>query len=86
MRRCRPPRRPSTFSPRPDLILGLLALTLTDHLATAHRRLAAVNPAAHEPDLAMSLNNLSNRLAEARRNAEAEQAIQDPDELRTRSD
>ena len=30
-----------------------------------YRRLAAANPAAYEPDLAMSLNNLSIRLAEA---------------------
>ena len=49
------------------------------------RRLAAANPAAHEPDLAMSLNNLSNRLAEAgRREQEALTAINDAVTIRRR--
>jgi tetratricopeptide (TPR) repeat protein len=36
-----------------------------------YKRLAKQNPAAYEPDLAMSLNNLSIRLAEAGRRDEA---------------
>lgn len=51
-----------------------------------YRRLATANPAKYEPALTSSLNNLSNRLGEAGRNAEAEQARQDADELRTRRD
>ena len=39
-----------------------------------YRQLAAVNPAAYEPDLAFSLNNLSIRLAEAGRQEDADRA------------
>jgi hypothetical protein len=39
--------------------------------------LAAANPAAYEPDLALSLNNLSNRLTEAGRGEETERARQE---------
>ena len=46
-----------------------------------YRRLAAANAAAYEPDLARSLNNLSNRLAEAGRRDEAERAQQEADSL-----
>ena len=46
-----------------------------------YRRLAAANPAAYEPDLATSLNNLSIRLAEAGRRDEALTAIQDAVEI-----
>jgi hypothetical protein len=66
-----------TLPPRPDLILGPLAVTLTAQLTTVYRRLAAQNPAAYEPDLAMSLNNLSVRLGEAGRREEGLTAIQD---------
>ena len=63
--------------PRSDLILGPLALALTDRLATHHRRLAAANPAAYEPALATSLNNLSVRLGEAGRRDEGLTAIEE---------
>ena len=43
-----------------------------------YRRLAAGNPAAYEPDLASSLNNLSIRLADAGRRDEGLTAIQTP--------
>jgi hypothetical protein len=46
--------------------------------------LAAANAAAYEPDLAMSLNNLSLRLAEAGRRDEAERARQEAAELERR--
>ena len=41
------------------------------------------NPAAYEPDLAMSLNNLSNHLAAAGRRNESERASQEASELGT---
>ena len=62
---------------RADQILGPLALTLTDQVTDQLRRLAAGNPAAYDPDLAAVLNNLSNRLADAGRRAEALTASQD---------
>ena len=46
-----------------------------------YRRLAATNPAAYEPDLASSLNNLSNRLADAGRREEAERVSREASEL-----
>jgi hypothetical protein len=46
-----------------------------------YRRLAATNPAACEPDLATSLNNLSVNLAEAGRRDRAELVRRDADEL-----
>ncbi len=49
-----------------------------------YRRLAGANPAAYEPDLAMSLNNLSNRLAEAGRRDEAEAAAAEAAQIRKR--
>ena len=52
---------------RADLVLSPLALVLTARLVEAYRGLAAANPAAHEPQFATSLNNLSNRLGEAGR-------------------
>ena len=66
---------------RSDLVLGPLALTLTSQLTNHVRRLAAANAAAYEPDLATSLNNLSNRLAEAGRDANADSARLEADEL-----
>ncbi|MFI0923379.1 tetratricopeptide repeat protein [Streptomyces sp. NPDC021012] len=57
-----------------------LALALTTALVQANRQLAAADPAAYEPDFAASLSNLSNRLTEAGRRAEAlaaaEQAVE----------
>ncbi len=66
-----------SLPPRPDLILGPLALTLTSQDVTAYRRLAAANAAAYEPALASALNNLSVDLAEAGRRGEGLAAIQE---------
>ena len=41
------------------------ALAAIEEAVELHRRLTAANPAAHEPDLATSLDNPSLRLAEA---------------------
>ena len=41
------------------------ALAAAQESLVLYRRLAEASPAAHEPNLAMSLNNLGNRLAEA---------------------
>ena len=49
--------------------------------SSIRRRLAAANPAAYLPDLASSLNNLSNRLAEAGRPRGALAAINEAVEL-----
>jgi tetratricopeptide (TPR) repeat protein len=46
-----------------------------------YRRLAAQHPDAFLPDLAMSLNNLGNRLSEMGRRAEALQATQEAVDL-----
>ncbi|MFV2099449.1 tetratricopeptide repeat protein, partial [Micromonospora sp. LOL_014] len=45
--------------------------TATVEAADIYRRLATVNPAAYEPELAASLNNLSVDLSEAGRRDEA---------------
>ncbi|MEA2188304.1 MAG: hypothetical protein QOK16_3315 [Solirubrobacteraceae bacterium] len=66
---------------RSDLVLGPLALTLTSQLTNHVRRLAAANAAAYEPALAMSLNNLSLRLAEAGRRDEGLAAIEEAVEV-----
>jgi hypothetical protein len=47
------------------------ALTATEQAIEIHRRLAAANPAAFEPDLARSLTNLGVRLSELGRREEA---------------
>ncbi|MCX4099235.1 tetratricopeptide repeat protein [Nocardia sp. alder85J] len=47
------------------------ALTVTQDAVTVYRRLATANPASHEPDLAMSLNNLGIRLSEVGRREDA---------------
>ena len=60
------------------------ALTASQDAVDIHRRLAAANPAAYEPDLATSLNNLSVDLADAGRRDEALTAIQDAVEIRRR--
>ena len=52
--------------------------------SSIRRRLAAPEPAAYEPDLAMALNNLSNRLAEAGRRDDALAAIEEAVEIRRR--
>lgn len=49
-----------------------------------YRRLAAANPAAYEPDLAQSLNNLSIRLVEAGRRDEAERVWEEVAQLLAR--
>ena len=46
-----------------------------------HRRLAAAHPASYEPDLAMSLNNLSDRLSEAGDSVGALEAIREAVEI-----
>jgi hypothetical protein len=57
---------------RPDLVLNDLAATLTAQLVERlWRPLADADPAANAPRLAMTLNNLSLRLAEAGRHPEA---------------
>jgi len=45
--------------------------------------LAEANPAAYEPDLAQSLTNLSNRLAEAGRKKESKDASREAAEFGT---
>ena len=52
-------------------------LTAIEEAVTIYRRLAAANPAAYEPALAMSLNNLSVRLGEAGRRGEGLTAIEE---------
>ena len=49
-----------------------------------YRRLAAANAVAYEPDLALSLNNLSVDLAKAGRRDEAERARQEAAEIERR--
>ncbi|MGI8806887.1 MAG: tetratricopeptide repeat protein [Acidimicrobiales bacterium] len=58
------------FPRRSDLVLSPLAVVLTGQLVERMRPLAAANPAACEPDLAGSLNALSNRLGEVGRRDE----------------
>jgi tetratricopeptide (TPR) repeat protein len=60
---------------------GLAAI---QEAVTVYRRLAGANPAAYEPDVAMSLNNLSVRLAEAGRREEGLAAIQEAVTVRRR--
>jgi len=67
--------------PRADLVLNPLAVVLTTQVVERHRRLAAANPAAYEPDLAMSLNNLSVRLAVAGRRDEGLATIEEAVEV-----
>jgi tetratricopeptide (TPR) repeat protein len=61
---------------RPDLILGPLALALTNQAVTLCRRLVQVH-AAYEPYLANALTNHSNRLADVGRRDEGLAAIQE---------
>ena len=78
------PAAVNLFPAGADQILGPLELTLTEKITNHFRQQAAPDPDAHEPDLAMSLNNLSIRLADAGRRDEALTAIQDAVEIRRR--
>ena len=60
------------------------ALTATGDAVEIYRRLAAVNPAALDPDLALSLNNLGMVLSELGRREEALAATADAVEIRRR--
>ena len=71
----------SSMPPRADLILNSLAINLTAQRVEHLRRLAATNPAAYEPDLAGSLNNLSLRLPEAGRREEGLTAAEESVEV-----
>ncbi|MFJ7272000.1 tetratricopeptide repeat protein, partial [Streptomyces sp. NPDC099050] len=66
--------------PYPSRVTAPLALKLTTAVTQANRQLAALDPAAYEPDLATSLSNLGVRLADVGRRAEAltaaEQAVE----------
>jgi Tetratricopeptide repeat len=62
---------------RSNLVLNPLALALDVKLVAHLRRLAAADPANHEPSLAMSLNNLSVRLGYAGRRPEGLAAIEE---------
>ncbi|MGI8983430.1 MAG: hypothetical protein ACR2HM_02670 [Acidimicrobiales bacterium] len=72
--------------PRSDLVVNPLAVVLASDLVERRRRLATANPAAYEPDLAMSLNNLSIRLAEAGRQDESDRARTEATEVQYRVD
>ena len=65
--------------------IGLEALAAIEEAVKVRRRLAGANAAAYEPALAMSLNDLSNRLAEAGRRDEAERANREAAELKERA-
>ncbi|MFI6582822.1 tetratricopeptide repeat protein [Embleya sp. NPDC050493] len=60
------------------------ALTTDQHAHDILRRLAKADPAAYEPDLAMSLNNLSIRLGEVGGRAEGLTAIEEAVAIRRR--
>ncbi|HVX20993.1 MAG TPA: tetratricopeptide repeat protein [Acidimicrobiales bacterium] len=72
------------FPGQPNLVLGSLALTLESRCTAHLRPLAEAHPAAYEPDLARSLNNLSNRLAEAGRREEGLAAVEEAVAVRRR--
>ncbi|MFF5654392.1 tetratricopeptide repeat protein, partial [Streptomyces collinus] len=57
------------------------ALTAAEDAAEIYRRLAAANPAAHEPDLARALFNLGHQLSDAGRRGEALTAAEDAAEI-----
>jgi hypothetical protein len=65
------------FPPRFDLMLNPLAVVLASHVAAWYRSLADANPAGWLPNLAMSLNNVSNRLGDVGRREEALAAIEE---------
>ncbi|MFG2825763.1 tetratricopeptide repeat protein, partial [Kitasatospora sp. NPDC048365] len=72
-------RAASAALPHPSRIVNPLALRLTAALTDVQRELAHRDPAAYEPDLAVSLSNLGAHLSDAGRRAEAltttEQAV-----------
>jgi tetratricopeptide (TPR) repeat protein len=68
--------------PRPDVVMSDLAATLTAKEVETYRHLAAADPATYAPDLAVSLNNLSNRLSDLGRREEALAAIEESVEIR----
>ncbi|MFJ4013871.1 tetratricopeptide repeat protein, partial [Streptomyces sp. NPDC090026] len=70
--------------PYPSRIIAPLALRLVGGLAQANQQLAHINPAAYEPDLAMSLSNLGIRLSEVGRRSEALTPEQQAVEIRRR--
>ncbi|MFE7268870.1 tetratricopeptide repeat protein, partial [Streptomyces sp. NPDC057592] len=70
--------------PHPSRVTAPLALKLTTALTQANRQLAALDPAAHEPDLARSLSNLGIRLSGAGRRVEALTATEQAVEIRRR--
>jgi hypothetical protein len=72
----------SLFPPGPNQILSPLKLILTSQLVEHRRQQAVVNPAAYEPDLAMSLTSLSVRLADVGRQEEGLAAIEQAVEIR----
>jgi tetratricopeptide (TPR) repeat protein len=59
-------------------------LAASEEAVSVYRRLAAASPAAYEPDLASSLNNLSVRLTEAGRREEAEGVRREAAEIERR--
>jgi hypothetical protein len=65
------------FPFRSDLMVNSLAVVLRAQIADWYRSLAEATPAAWLPDLAMSLNNLSNCLADAGRREEGLAAIEE---------
>ncbi|WP_222273157.1 tetratricopeptide repeat protein [Modestobacter marinus] len=68
----------------PEYSIGLAALaaTLTAQSVDHHRRLAATDSNTHTPDLASSLNNLSNRLGDLGRREDALSTIEEALTLR----
>ncbi|MCX5646899.1 MAG: tetratricopeptide repeat protein [Phycisphaerae bacterium] len=68
--------------PEHSLALAPKALDLYQKLVEMHEKLAAARPEAFLPDLAMSLNNLANRLSELGRREEALAAGQRAVEIR----
>ncbi len=63
--------------PERGIALAALAVTLTAQASDHYRRLAAARPDAFTPDLAGSLNNLSNRLGDLGRREDALAAIEE---------
>ncbi len=57
--------------PHRSTVLAEVSATLTRHLTDLYRQLAEAAPAAYLPNLAVLLNNLSNRLAELGRREES---------------
>jgi hypothetical protein len=71
----------ASMPPRPNFVVNPLTVTLTSQYVEHLRPLAATDPAAYEPYLAFSLNNLSARLAEAGRRRDGFIAIEEAVEI-----